>query len=108
MYHSTGKLYWNISSAESDSFSGTVYITGIERRHSTTCQLLNTLDGTGTVQGKVTGNSLEGSYDYSNPTHYGGDYRIRKFTADLSRGKISGQSFKTSDDNRTGSFTLTK
>jgi hypothetical protein len=108
MYHSTGKLYWNISSAEGDSFSGTVYLTGIERRHSTTCQLLNTLDGTGTVQGKVTGNSLEGSYDYSNPTHYGGDYRIRKFTADLSRGKISGLSFKTSDDNRTGSFTLTK
>ncbi len=68
-------------------FLGTVYITGIERRHSTTCQLLNTLDGTGTVQGKLTGNSLEGSYDYSNPTHYGGDYRIRKFTADLSQGK---------------------
>jgi len=108
MYHSTGKMNWNISSSIGDSFSGTTYLTGIERRSSSTCQLMNVLDATGTVQGKIIGNSLEGSYDYSNPTHYGGDYKIKKFTATLSNGKITGISFKTSDGNKTGTFTITK
>jgi len=108
MYHSTGKMNRNISSLIGDSFSGTTYLTGIERRSSSTCQFMNVLDGTGTIQGKVTGNSMEGSYDYSNPTHYGGDYKIKKFTATLSNGKITGVSYKISDGNKIGTFTLTK
>jgi len=108
MYHSNGKMNWNISSIIGDSFSGTTYLTGIERRSGSTCKIMNVLDGTGTIQGKITGNSLEGSYDYSNPTHYGGDYKIKKFTATLSNGKISGMSFKISDGNKTDTFTLTK
>ena len=43
MYHSTGKMNWNISSAVGDSFSGTVYLTGIEYRSSSTCQLISVL-----------------------------------------------------------------
>ena len=100
-----GKLIWNITSIEGNSFSGDVYLNGLEYKYGD-CSVARREDGKGTVKGKIINNSIEGIMDHTSSES--GDYNVRKFTASLSEGKIFGDFFSTSNGIKDGTFTLLK
>ncbi|MGA8849027.1 MAG: fibronectin type III domain-containing protein [Dehalococcoidia bacterium] len=64
IYNDGGTLTWTISSVSGNSFSGSVYITGVQLRWVEGGAVAGYTSCSGTVSGTISGNVLEGTYEY--------------------------------------------
>ncbi|MGC8816215.1 MAG: S8/S53 family peptidase [Candidatus Hadarchaeum sp.] len=63
-YNDGGELTWDIKSVSDGYFSGTVSITGVQLRWDSSGEVAGYTSCSGTVSGRIYGNTLKGTYSY--------------------------------------------
>ena len=91
-------------SVSGNSFSGSAFTSGLERRYIPSCDYAYDSQASGTVSGTISGDSWNMTFTF--PTSLG--TQTFEGTATLSGDALSGQYLRTGGGGIDGSFTLTR